>query len=54
MTYPDYKLYCLNIKVNEELMLANGMNMETIKAVTDAASGYYKNKEHGRTTTDEH
>jgi len=28
-----------NGTVNEELMLANGMNMETIKAVTDAASG---------------
>ena len=28
-----------NGTVNEELMLANGMNMETIKAVTDAATG---------------
>ena len=31
-----------NGTVNEELMLANGMNLETIKAVTDAATGKKK------------
>ena len=28
-----------NGTVNEELMLANGMTIETIRAVTDAATG---------------
>jgi hypothetical protein len=38
-----YQVIILNPNgtVNEELMLANGMTLETIRAVTDAATGTF-------------
>jgi hypothetical protein len=41
MSVPQVIILNPNGTVNEELMLANGMTLETIRAVTDAATGTF-------------